>query len=166
MVDNSGNSHNAAPDKGTLDDPIISDDEVESFLRRQEPSRARRGVPISETFDYSPLTAKAPPEEEVYGPRREPRQNADYWYEGVEHGQMPLAPNGYQFFRNVKDFGAVGDGRTDDTQAINRAASWFSQTNDEERCGKDCGQTTTLGAVVYFPVSWNRALIEASSHVY
>ena len=36
---------------------------------------------------------------------------------------MPLAPSGYQFYRNVKDFGAVGDGIIDDTEAINRAVA-------------------------------------------
>lgn len=50
-----------------------------------------------------------------------------------------------KFYRNVRDYGAVGDGSTDDTAAINRAAS------DGNRCGANCGSTTTLGALVYFP---------------
>jgi glucan 1,3-beta-glucosidase len=65
---------------------------------------------------------------------------------------MPFAPSGYQFYRNVKDFGAVGDGTTDDTAAINRAVASFAQGNTGTlRCGASCGSTTTLGAVVYFP---------------
>ncbi|KAH7312687.1 hypothetical protein B0I35DRAFT_411378 [Stachybotrys elegans] len=47
-------------------------------------------------------------------------------------GKSPLAPAGYQFFRNVKDFGAVGDGVTDDTAAINRAVSSFSNDNQDD----------------------------------
>lgn len=63
----------------------------------------------------------------------------------------PFAPAEYQFFRNVKDFSAVGDGVTNDTAAINRAASVFSQANqDEVRCDGDCGSITTPTAVVYF----------------
>ncbi|KUJ14026.1 pectin lyase-like protein [Mollisia scopiformis] len=76
-----------------------------------------------------------------------------YWLSTLGSlGEMPLAPSGYQFFRNVKLFGAVGDGVTDDTAAINRAASAFSSTNlTIGRCGANCGSSTTLGAVVYFP---------------
>lgn len=66
---------------------------------------------------------------------------------------MPLAPTGYEFYRNVYDFGAMGDGLTDDTIAINQAIASFSKADRTTlRCGQTCGSTTTLGALVYFPV--------------
>jgi hypothetical protein len=54
-------------------------------------------------------------------------------------------PNGYSVFRNVKDFGAKGDGSSDDTDAINAAISTGG------RCGQGCGETTKTPAIVYFP---------------
>lgn len=42
-----------------------------------------------------------------------PRQSSSYWLANVAHGVSPLAPSGYKFFRNVKDYGAVGDGVTE-----------------------------------------------------
>jgi glucan 1,3-beta-glucosidase len=43
-----------------------------------------------------------------------------FWLEKMKHqGKAAFNPDAdYQVFRNIKDFGAVGDGRADDTAAI------------------------------------------------
>lgn len=48
-------------------------------------------------------------------------------------------------FRNVKEFGARGDGVTDDTDAIQAAIS------SGERCGSEADSSTKSPALVYFP---------------
>lgn len=79
--------------------------------------------------------------------RRAPRPT--FWMEEVDHnGHWPFGGDdnaGYQVFRNVKDYGAVGDGKTDDTKAINRAMA------EQNRCGPKCGSSSVKGAIIYFP---------------
>ncbi|KAH7034830.1 pectate lyase superfamily protein-domain-containing protein, partial [Microdochium trichocladiopsis] len=128
MVDNTHNSFGVAPDKGSLAKPITD----EALLPDSSP-------------DTAPANSTLPAR------RSGVIESRAYWAGDISHGVMPHAPSGYQMFRNIRDFGAVGDGVTDDTAAINRAASWMSASNSDERCGVECGQTTRLAAIVYFP---------------
>ncbi|EZF32283.1 hypothetical protein H109_00915 [Trichophyton interdigitale MR816] len=75
-------------------------------------------------------------------------QASSYWLSTIKRqGIAPFNGGGasYKVFRNVKDFGAKGDGSSDDTAAINMAISSGS------RCGKGCDSSTTTPALVYFP---------------
>ncbi|KAF7172832.1 hypothetical protein CNMCM5623_004961 [Aspergillus felis] len=123
MKDNVNNFFGSAPDHGSMTGPVLGP--VNSTVNGQ-----RHGMV---------LAAKV--------------SSDDYWLSSLGSvGSMPFAPAGYQFFRNVKDFGAVGDGVTDDTAAINRAVASFSASDHSTlRCGEKCGSTSSLGAVVYFP---------------
>ncbi|KAF9772436.1 hypothetical protein IL306_009854 [Fusarium sp. DS 682] len=69
-----------------------------------------------------------------------------WWMSSIKRqGVVAYGSADYKIFRNVKDYGAKGDGSSDDTAAINAAFS------DGNRCGKGCDSSTVTPALVYFP---------------
>ncbi|KAL8858143.1 MAG: hypothetical protein Q9178_005320 [Gyalolechia marmorata] len=72
--------------------------------------------------------------------------SSSYWLSDIKRqGKVAYGDPNFQIFRNVKDFGAKGDGNTDDTEAINTAISTGN------RCGQGCDSSTVTPALVYFP---------------
>ncbi|KAK7408407.1 hypothetical protein QQX98_009447 [Neonectria punicea] len=72
--------------------------------------------------------------------------DSTWWLANIKRqGAAAYGSADYKIFRNVKDYGATGDGSTDDTEAINAAMS------DGNRCGKGCDSTTVTPALIYFP---------------
>jgi glucan 1,3-beta-glucosidase len=74
-----------------------------------------------------------------------------YWYEEIHHnGISPFIPDGnsWPVFRNVKLYGAIGDGLTDDSEAVQDAIN--AGNNFANRSSNSLG-TTGQPAVVYFP---------------
>ncbi|KAI1759328.1 glycoside hydrolase family 55 protein [Hypoxylon sp. FL1150] len=78
------------------------------------------------------------------------RQDAtsDYWVANIKRQGVAVfaGTDQYKVFRNVKDYGAVGDGKTDDSAAIQRAV-----TDGDNRCIDKCDSRTSTPALVYFP---------------
>ncbi|KAI1872594.1 hypothetical protein JX265_005474 [Neoarthrinium moseri] len=93
------------------------------------------------------LVAEADAELQANTTKRAVHARGTYWMGDIARkGSVPWgSDSSYKVFRNVQDYGAKGDGVTDDTKAI------MSAMTDGKRCGEKCNGSTTKNAIVYFP---------------
>ncbi|CAF9937605.1 MAG: hypothetical protein HETSPECPRED_000586 [Heterodermia speciosa] len=72
--------------------------------------------------------------------------SSSYWLANIKRqGTVAFGDSAFKIYRNVQDYGAKGDGISDDTAAINAAIT------DGGRCGQGCDSSTVTPALVYFP---------------
>ncbi|RWA03907.1 hypothetical protein EKO27_g11198 [Xylaria grammica] len=147
MVDNQHNYFNNAPDKGRQNGPVWA--YSGSFENYMENLRSGRVVQGSYDRDLTP-TAKNTLQRNHTSDERSPQKlsgrGSGYWLPTLAAlGSQPLAGSDYKFYRNVLDYKADNSGNNDATEAINAAVQ------DGNRCGKECGNSFTQGAIIYFP---------------
>ncbi|KAI1358579.1 pectin lyase fold/virulence factor [Xylaria arbuscula] len=149
MVDNRHNYYHVAPDKGRIRGPVWRySHSLENYVANLRNHTAVRGGYSG--YAGTKITKWAPPD-----PKTKRSGSGDYWLASLSPlGTQPLAGDGYQFFRDITDFGADSTGESDTAEAINAAVSSWNATlasSNNTRCGEECGNTFTQGAIVYFP---------------
>lgn len=93
-----------------------------------------------------PISAAPGPAVQQGGSSEAVVTNSNWWMANIpRQGKPAYGGTNFKVHRNVKDYGAKGDGITDDTVAINNAIA------DGQRCGKGCDSSTITPALVYFP---------------
>ena len=107
------------------------------------PASTVDAVPVSSIAPAAP-TSLPPSGPAASGSAQSP---SSYWLSSIQRqGAVPFGNStSYKVYRSVKDYGAKGDGSTDDTAAINKAIT------EGDRCGKGCDSSTVTPALVYFP---------------
>ncbi|RWA06956.1 hypothetical protein EKO27_g8145 [Xylaria grammica] len=138
MVDNTNNYYEVAPDKGKQNGPVWAySGSYGQYLSNLYAGKIMRGGFTNQT---SPTLTS------FDATRRAKSQDSSYWLTDLAPlGSQPRAGPGYKFYRNVLDYGADNSGHSDTAEAINAAVA------EGNRCGQQCGNTFSLGAVVYFP---------------
>ena len=149
MVDNQHNYYHTAPDKGKQDGPVWAySGSLDGYL-----TNLRSGVVLRGGYAGSNSIQRT----KFDSANKKRQSSSNFWLTSLGPlGTQPHAGgDGYQFFRNVvDDFGADNTGESDATEALNAAsASWNKDSvgGSRERCGKDCGNTFSQGAIVFFP---------------
>ncbi|KAJ3491615.1 hypothetical protein NLG97_g5561 [Lecanicillium saksenae] len=154
MVDNQGNYYSSAPDKGKQNGPVWGySGSLDGFM-----SNLASGYVIRGGYEGYNGTSNGTRQTAIQSPAaKSAASSSDFWLAKLGPlGSQPLAGgNDYQFFRNVvDDFGADNTGKTDTAEALNAAsASWNKQSvgGKRTRCGQECGNTFSQGAVLFFP---------------
>ncbi|KEZ41476.1 hypothetical protein SAPIO_CDS7623 [Scedosporium apiospermum] len=149
MVDNQHNYYHTAPDKGKQDGPVWAySGSLDGYL-----TNLRSGVVLRGGHAGSNSIQRT----KFDSANKKRQSSSNFWLTSLGPlGTQPHAGgDSYQFFRNVvDDFGADNTGESDATEALNAAsASWNKDSvgGSRERCGKDCGNTFSQGAIVFFP---------------
>nr|CDP24152.1 Putative Glycoside Hydrolase Family 55 [Podospora anserina S mat+] len=165
MVDNQKNYYGVAPDKGKQNGPVWR--YSESFAKYMSNLRANKVIrggygkgltPGAGDRPQNHLNGTLGSNSTLYlnntrtllsrGSAPLHKRASDYWLTTL--GPLGIQPHAggsnYKFYRDVvADYGADNTGESDASEAINAAVE------DGNRCGLECGNTFTQGAIIYFP---------------